>query len=137
MNFFRGLLLGVVLLSGCSVDRYQNDVANNRYGAIRPFADPRAAYVGEWTGQSSVGTRSIKIREDGFMKICLSPSSGTAEGKVFLEDGAPAFMVQTGAKIRILEMTRDHLLLDVYGSEERYHAGMVDEFCAPAFKNFD
>ena len=137
MNFLRGLLLAVVFLAGCSVDRYQADVSNNRYGATKPFADPRAAYVGEWTGQSDVGKRSIKIREDGLMKVCLSPSSGTAEGKVFLEDGVPAFMVQTGAKIRILEMNREYLLLDVYGNEEKYYAGLVDEFCAPAFKNFD
>jgi hypothetical protein len=134
-NIKPGLFL-VVLLAGCAFDQYHSDVADNQYYEKQIHADPAATYVGEWTAATNVGMRSIKIKEDGRIKVCLSPSSGTEEGEVSLENGAPVFMLKTGAKAKIISMDENSLLLDIYGKQERYYSSRVPDECASAFINF-
>ena len=136
MRHIKYSLLSVVLLAGCAFNQYQSDTGDNQYHEKQMFADPSAPYVGEWTASSNVGIRSIKIREDGRIKICLSPSSGTTFGKVYLDNETPAFIFQTGAKAQIISQEKDILLLEIYGKEEEYYAGLVPEECASAFINF-
>ena len=128
--FFSGLLLG------CAQMKYQRDVSSNEYEEKMIYADANAAYVGEWTALTNVGVRSLKIKEDGRIKICLSPSTGTEDGKVYFDNGTPAFIIETGAKVEIVSMNRDLLVLDVYGRLDKYYAGQVPEECAKVFKLF-
>ena len=135
-------LLFIVLLAGCSLDKFhafnqhQRDKADNQYREKQIHADPFAAYVGEWTAESNVGTRSIKIKDDGRIKVCLSPSYGTTNGKVYMENGAPAFILESGAKASIISMEKDALLLDIYDKQEKYFAGLVPVEWATVFTNF-
>ena len=128
--FFPGLLLG------CAQMKYQKDVSANEFSEKSIHADANAAYVGEWTALTDVGMRSLKIKEDGRVKICLSPSTGTEDGKVYLNIGTPSFIIETGDKVGIISMNRDFLILDVYGRQEKYYAGQVPEECAKVFKLF-
>jgi len=136
MKHIKYILLSVVLLAGCAFNQYQNDVVDNQYNEKQLYADSSAPYVGEWTASSNVGIRSIKIKEDGRIKVCLSPSSGTTFGKVYLEGEKPAFIFQAGGKAQIISREKDILLLQIYGKEEKYYAGMVPEECKTAFSSF-
>ena len=129
-------LLTVVLLAGCAFNQYQGDLADNQYNNKQRHTDSSAPYVGEWTAASKVGIRSIKIKEDGRIKVCLSPSSGVTFGKVYLDNGAPAFIFQTGAKAQIISRDEDSLLLNIYGAQEKYYSGLVPDECVSAFNNF-
>lgn len=124
------------LLLGCAQMHYQQDVATNEFREKSIHADADAAYVGEWTALTDVGVRSLKIKEDGRIKICLSPSTGTEEGKVYLNNGTPAFIIETGAKVEIVSIDKDLLIVDVYGRQDKYYAGQVPEACAKVFKLF-
>lgn len=137
MKYFTACLLSVLLLAGCAYNQYQDDIAENQYYQKQTHADANAAYVGEWTAATNIGVRSIKIREDGRVKVCLAPSSGTKDGKVYLENGTPAIIMDTGAKVKIISTDRDFLLLEIYGKQEKYHAGLVDDACVSAFNNFE
>jgi hypothetical protein len=68
--------------------------------------------------------------------VCLSPSSGTTAGKVYIENGKPTLMIGTGAKARIVSVDKDFLSLDLYGKQEKYFAGQIPEACSTAFRNF-
>ena len=107
MKHFKSGLILIALLAGCAFDRYMSDIADNQYNERQTYADPSAAYVGEWTAATDIGFRSIKIREDGKIKECLSPSSGTTGGKVYIEKGSPAFMMKNGAKTRVVSIEED------------------------------
>ena len=111
------------------------DVAENAFAEKQAYADAGANYVGEWTASTKIGVRSIKIRADGLAKVCLA-GSGTTDGKVYLEESVPALIVKSGAKVKIVEANKDFLLLNIYGSEEKYYAGQVHETCLSAFANF-
>jgi len=113
-----------------------NDIADNQYNERQIYADPSAAYVGEWTAATDIGFRSIKVKADGKIKECLSPSSGTTEGKVYIEEGSPAFMIKNGAKTQVVSIEEDLFYLNRYGEQEKYYAGPVPDACATAFKNF-
>lgn len=130
-----GLLL-VGVLAGCAYEKFQSDLLANAYARTESLADAGAAYVGEWTAPFAGEMRSIKIREDGRVKVCLAPSGGTSEGKVYLDNGVPAIIMESGAKVRILATDREFLLLDIYGDQARYYAGPVDEACVSSFRNF-
>ncbi len=145
MKHLKCILLAVVFLAGCTFNQYQSDVAENQYNEKQLHADSSAPYVGEWTALSNIGIRSIKIKEDGRIKVCLTPSSGTTFGKVYLDGETPAFIFQTGAKARIISQEKDFLLLEIYGKEEKYYAGIVPNKyyagivpneCKTAFLNF-
>ena len=129
-------LLTVVLLAGCAFNQYQGDVGDNQYNEKQRHADSSAPYVGEWTASSKVGIRSIKIKADGRIKVCLSPSSGVTFGKVYIDNGAPAFIFQTGAKAQIISRDEDSLLLNIYGAQEKYYSGLVPDECLSAFTHF-
>ena len=130
-------LLSAALIAGCAFNQYQNDISNNQYYEKQIYADANAAYVGEWSAATDIGIRSIKIKEDGRIKVCLAASSGTEDGKVYMDNGKPAIIIRTGAKITIVNIDKDFLLLEVYGKQEKYHAGLIDAACVPSFKNFD
>ena len=136
MKQIKYCLLSVVLLAGCAFNQYQGDVGANQYNDKQIHADSSAPYVGEWTAASNVGIRSIKIKEDGRIKVCLSPSSGVTSGKVYMDNGAPAFIFQTGAKAQIISRGEDSLLLNIYGAQEKYYSGLVPDECVSAFINF-
>lgn len=136
MKYYRFCLFLTVLLAGCAYNQYQQDVAENVYDQTQIHADPSAAYVGAWSTVFKTGTRTIKIKEDGRIKVCLTPSSGVTYGKVYLEKQKPAFMLQTGAKAKILAMDKEFLLLEIYGKQEKYYAVPVPDECAPALKQF-
>ena len=127
---FSGLLLG------CAQMKYQKDLSSNEFREKTIHADANAAYVGEWTALTDVGVRSLKIKEDGRIKICLSPSTGTEDGKVYINNGTPAFIIETGAKVEIISIDKDLLIVDVYGRQDKYYAGQVPEACAKVFKLF-
>jgi len=129
-------LCSVVLLAGCAFDQYQHDVGDNQYYEKQRHTDPAATYVGEWTTSTNVGIRSIKIKADGRIKVCLSPSSGTTDGKVYMDNKTPVFILETGAKAKIISMDKDSLLLEIYGNQEKYYAGLVPEACSSTFLNF-
>jgi hypothetical protein len=133
-------LFSVILLAGCGAfsqyNQYQNDVEDNQYNEQQIHADPAAAYVGEWTTATNVRIRSIKIKEDGRIKVCLSPSGGTEDGVVYMDNGTPVFMIETGAKARIIGMEKDSLLLEIYGKLEKFYGGQVPEECKSVFTNF-
>ena len=128
-------VMTLVLLCGCAQNRLQSDFAENAFLEKQAYADAGAPYVGEWTASTDIGVRSIKIRADGLAKVCLG-GSGTTDGKVYLEDKVPALIVKSGAKVKIVEANKDFLLLNIYGSEEKYYAGQVQEGCRAAFENF-
>jgi hypothetical protein len=130
-------LISMLLLSGCTFNQYQDDIADNQYAEKQIHADADAAYVGEWTAATDVGMRSIKIMEDGKIKVCLASSAGTGEGKVYMDHGNPAIIMDTGAQVKIISKSKDFLLLEVYGNQEKYYAGPVPDACASAFTNFD
>jgi hypothetical protein len=136
MKCLKYALLSVLFVAGCAYNQYQGDIAYDQFNEKQTFADSSAAYVGEWTGGSALGIRSIKIREDGKIKVCMSPSAGTMDGKVYLENGEPAIIMKTGAKAKFISMNKDALLLEIYGKQEKYYAGLVPEECVPAFVNF-
>ena len=133
-NIKFGLLL-VVLLAGCALNQYQSDVGDNQYSEKQIHEDPSAAYVGEWTAATNVGVRSIKIEEKGRIKVCLSPSYGTANGKVYMDNGTPTFILETGAKVNIVSVDKESLWLKIYGKQEQYYAGLVPDECATVFMN--
>ena len=137
MKYMTVALLSAATVTGCAFNQHQNDISDNQYREKQILADANALYVGEWTAATNIGLRSMKIKRDGRIKVCLSPSSGTTDGKVYLDKGMPAFIFETGAKVKIISMNKDFLLLDVYGQQERYYAGQVDAACASAFNNFD
>lgn len=136
MEYIKFSLLSAILLAGCTFNQHQGDVAENQYYDKQIHADPSAAYIGEWTAATNVGLRSIKIKEDGRIKVCLSPSSGTTDGEVYLEKGKPAFILKTGEKANIISIDKDFLLLDVYGKREKYYAGQAPDTCKSTFINF-
>ena len=133
-------LFSLLLLAGCSAfsqyNQYQNDLEDNQYYTKQIHADPAAAYLGEWTATINVGTRSIKINEDGRIKVCLSPSVGTANGEVYLDNGTPVFILESGAKARILKIDKESLLLEIYGKHEKYYRQQLPEACKSVFTNF-
>lgn len=129
-------LAAALMLAGCALNRYQSDISNNRYAEKQRYADAQAPYVGEWTASSKIGIRSVKIKADGSLKVCLSTSGGTKTGKVYLEDGVPALILETGAKVGIIEANSEFLILDVYGDRDTYYAGLVQDECISAFSNF-
>ena len=137
MQHFVACLLSAALIAGCAFNQYQDDISNNQYFKTKTHADANAAYVGEWTAATNIGIRSIKIKEDGRIKVCLASSSGTEDGKIYMDNGKPAIIIRTGAKVTIVGMDKDFLLLEVYGKQEKYHKGLVDAACVPAFRNFD
>lgn len=130
------VLLAALFVAGCAFNQYQGDIADDQYDEKQTFPNPSAAYVGEWTGGSKVGIRSIKIKEDGRIKVCMSPSAGTMDGKVYLDNGEPAIIMKTGAKAKFISMAKDALLVEIYGKQEKYYAGLVPEECVSAFVNF-
>jgi hypothetical protein len=130
---FVTLLLAIAC--GCAQTRLQADLAENDFAAISAFADAGAGYVGEWTATTSIGTRSVKIREDGLVKVCLA-GSGATDGKIYLDNGVPTLMLKSGARVKFIEVNRDFLLLNIYGSEEKYYSGQVGGMCRSAFDNF-
>ncbi|GEM_PF-2494446 len=131
------VVLAVFLLSGCLQARYYADVAENQYLLVPAHADRQAPYVGEWTAMTKIGVRSIKILGDGRAKICLAgEGAGTTDAKVYLDNGRPALIVNTGARVAILEANKEFLLLNIYGGEEKYYAGQVHQSCWSAFDNF-
>ena len=137
MKFLLIILSAGVVLAGCSYGRFQADVAENQYADKQIHAVSGAAYVGEWTASTKLGLRSIKILADGRAKVCLAgDGAGTTDGKVYLEKAKPALIFKSGAKVEILEANGDFLLLDIYGGQEKYYAGQVDESCQSAFVNF-
>ena len=136
MKHIRYILFSVVLLASCAFNQSQRDVADNQYNEKQLHADSSAPYVGEWTASSNVGIRSIKIKEDGRIKVCLSPSSGITFGKVYLDGETPAFIFQAGGKAQIISREKDILLLGIYGKEEKYYAGRVPDECKTAFLSF-
>jgi hypothetical protein len=137
MKYFKACLLATIMLAGCTLNQYQDDIADNQYHQKQTHADANAPYVGEWTAATNIGIRSIKIKEDGRIKVCLAPSSGTNEGKVYMDNGMPAIIIKTGAKVKIISTSKDFLLLEVYGNQEKYHAGLVDDACVSAFSHFE
>lgn len=137
MNYLKIGLLTMFLLAGCAYNQYQSDIAASEYSVVKRHADAGAAYVGEWTAASKIGVRSIKIKGDGRLKVCLAPSSGTNEGKVYLDNGEPAIIMNTGAKVKFLAVDKEFLMLDIYGQQEKYYAGLVPVECVSAFKNFE
>ncbi len=140
MKHIKFILLSTLLLAGCETfsqyNQYQNDVEDNQYYSQQVHADPAAAYVGEWTATTGVGMRAIKIKEDGRIKVCLSPSGGTANGEVHLANNTPVFILESGAKARILSMEKESLLLEIYGKHERYYRDLVPDTCKSIFTNF-
>ena len=136
MKYIRSCLFLVLLFAGCTFNQYQSDVADNQYYEKQKHKDPSAAYVGEWNAPFNGGMRSIKINEDGRIKVCLSPSSGITDGKVYLDNGTPVFMLKTGAKAKIISMDKDTLLLEIYGKREKYYGGLVPDACTSAFTSF-
>ena len=136
MKYIKSSLLVCVLLASCAFNDYQSDVADNQYPDKQVHADPAAEYVGEWTASTDTGFRSIKIKEDGKIKVCLSPSSGVSYGKVIIDNERPYFMIKTGAIAKIISMDKDSLLLDLYGKQEKYNAGLVPNECLSALNNF-
>ncbi|MDH3545181.1 MAG: hypothetical protein OEM65_08660, partial [Desulfuromonadales bacterium] len=77
-----------------------------------------------------------KIKEDGNLLVCLSPSSGTTAGKVYIEKGKPAFIIRTGAKARVISVDKDFLSIELYGKQEKYYADQIPDACSTAFRNF-
>ena len=136
VNYFNLSLVLFVLLAGCNFNQYQRDTADNQYYEQNIHADPSAAYVGEWTAETDIGRRSIKIKEDGNLLVCLSPSSGTTAGKVYIEKGKPALMIGTGAKARVISVDKDFLSIELYGKQEKYYADQIPDACSTAFRNF-
>jgi hypothetical protein len=136
MKYIRSCLFLVLLFAGCTFNQYQSDVADNQYYEKQKHKDPSAAYVGEWNAPFNGGMRSIKINEDGRIKVCLSPSSGITDGKVYLDNGTPGFMLKTGAIAKIISINKDSLLLEIYGKREKYYVGLVPDACTSAFINF-
>ena len=136
MKYIKSSLLVCVLLASCAFNEYQSDVADNRYDEKQVHADPAAAYVGEWTASTYDRSRSIKIKGDGRIKVCLSPSSGVSYGKVFIGNEGPSFMIKTGAIAKIISVDKDSLLLDIYGKQEKYYSDHVPNECLSAFESF-
>lgn len=136
MEYIKFSLVAVMLLAGCTFNQYQGDVAENQYYDKQLHADPAAEYVGEWTAATNVGLKSLKITEDGRIKVCLSPSSGTTEGEVQKDKGKPVFIFKTGEKANIISINKDFLLLEVYGKREKYYAGQAPDACKSTFINF-
>ena len=102
MQHFVVCLLSAALVAGCAFNQYQDDISNNQYFKTKTHADANAAYVGEWTAATNIGIRSIKIKEDGRIKVCLASSSGTEDGKIYMDNGKPAIIIRTGAKVTIV-----------------------------------
>lgn len=125
----------VSLLCGCVQNRFQSDLAENVFSETKAYVDAGAVYVGEWTASTKIGIRSIKIRGDGLAKVCLA-GSGTTDGKVYLEGLVPALIFKSGARVKFIEVNKEFLLLNIYGSEEKYYAGQVHDSCLSAFANF-
>ena len=136
MKYIKSSLLVCVLLACCAFNQYQNDVEYNQYHEKQAHADPAAAYVGEWTASTDIGIRSIKVKEDGRIKVCLSPSSGVSYGKVFIDNERPSFMIKTGAIAKIISVDKDSLLLEIYGKQEKYYADRVPNECLSALNSF-
>lgn len=137
MQKLLAVIAGVIFLFGCVQARFQADVAENEFAVKQAHADRQAVYVGEWTASTKLGVRSVKILGDGRAKICLAgDGAGTTDAKIYLDDGRPAMIVKTGAKVRMEEANKEFLLLDIYGGLEKYYAGQVHESCQSAFANF-
>ncbi len=137
MKYCKFSLFLILLLAGCALNQYQSDVGDNQYLKEQIHADPFATYVGEWATVTNVGTRAIKIKDDGRIKVCLSPSYATTNGKVYMANGTPAFILESGAKVKIISMDKDSLLLDIYDKQEKYYAGLIPLECATVFTNFE
>jgi hypothetical protein len=130
------ILLTASLLFGCAYNQYEKDTVNNQFFERTTHADPSADYVGEWTAPTKIGFRSLKILEDGRILVCLSPRSGLMQGKVYLENESPAFMIKNGAKAKIISIAENLMILEMYGKQEQYYKDTVPDECVLHFKEF-
>jgi len=128
----------VFLFSGCTTNPEMNDIINNQYEDIKIYSDSGAMYVGEWVGDEKSKLRPIKILEEGRILMCV-PKKGSVNvnGKVYIQDGEMFFIFEGGTRYKIKSVDKESMLLDYYGDEYKYHAGIVPDKCLEAFKNFE
>lgn len=110
----------VFALFGCSFHQQQNDLADNQYDEIEQYASSSAPYVGSWAIDSRKWRKIIKIRDNGKVKVVLSPGFGAIEGKVFLEGEKPFYILKDGTKAEIVKNEEGHLLIESYSCQERF-----------------
>lgn len=118
MKFISILLGSALALYGCSFHNKQNDLADNQFYEKEIYADSSAPYVGDWAIDSYKWRKTLIINSNGKVKIVLSPGYGAIDGKIYLEDGNPYFILRDGTKTEIIKNEEDSLYLENYGEQE-------------------
>ena len=125
--------MSLFILIGC-VPNYQNDLLNNQYFEKSIYGVPNAYYVGEWTAATGPALTSIKIMEDGTIKMCSSNEYfGSSNGKVFKESGKIKMIFESGTQFEILSSENGYLNVSSYDQKYKYYSGKVPERCKPIF----
>ena len=131
-------LFSVLLFSGCTTNPEMNDIINNQYEDVKIYTDSTARYVGEWVGDEKSKLKPIKITKDGKILMCLTKKgSVNVNGKVYIADGEIFLIFEGGTRYKIINVDKESMLLDYYGDEYKYYAGIVPVKCLEAFKNFE
>jgi len=131
-------LFSVLLFSGCTTNPEMNDIINNQYEDVKIYSDSNARYVGEWVGDEKSKLKPIKITKDGKILMCLTKKgSVNVNGKVYIADGEIFLIFEGGTRYKIISVDKESMLLDYYGDEYKYYAGIVPDKCLEAFKNFE
>ena len=138
MRPFFVCLFSVLLFSGCTTNPEMNDIINNQYEDIKIYSDSYAMYVGEWVGDEKSKLKPIKITKDGKILMCLTKKGSiNVNGKVYIADGEIFLIFEGGTRYKIISVDKESMLLDYYGDEYKYYAGIVPDKCLEAFKNFE
>jgi len=131
-------LFSVLLFSGCTTNPEMNDIINNQYEDVKIYSDSNARYVGEWVGDEKSKLKPIKITKNGKILMCLTKKgSVNVNGKVYIADGEIFLIFEGGTRYKIISFDKESMLLDYYGDEYKYYAGIVPDKCLEAFKNFE
>ena len=131
-------LISVSWLYGCTNSQIMNDIINNQFDDKQIYADATAGYVGEWISDAEASANPLKITKDGRILMCvLKKKAENVDGKVYIEHGDTTFIFAGGTRYKVVSVDNNLMILDYYGKEHKYYAGIVPDKCVVAFKNFE
>ncbi len=127
----------VFLLAGCvATPAFMSDQMANDYMEVQRYADPAAAYVGEWTAATGPMLTAIRIFPDGRAIMCASVEYyGEMGGKVYRDKDSAGVIFESGVRYELAGIDSGFLLMRSYGTEYRFYAGQVPERCVAELRD--
>lgn len=130
------LLITVILIS-CVPKTTQETIDINQYFKKTIYKDSNALYIGEWTAVTPKISVSIKINNNGHIKMCYSnPHIESINGKIHKENDKIKMIFESGFQLEILTLHKDYVLVKAYDKEYKYFKDNVPDTCKALFDTF-